>query len=286
MPLVLMAFGAFLLSALARKPFLLSASLLCLILNLIPVAQLYFPADSLQEKSHADSNELSLLQMNLRPYQNKNYDQAISIAKMRDADIFAVIELTRDWTERLQKSLGSKYPYTFAEEGYGGIMIMSKYELLKPTVKYTGDLKRPRIQTAIKKNGKKISIILAHTVTPKRDLAFRNVELKQLAREAKMAERPLILLGDLNCSPFSVYFKRLKEEGCLVDSENGHGFQPTWPANYLALIPIDHVLYSKGVDCSKRVTGPTLGSDHLPVYVKLIISKSDGDLSSLGSQKK
>ena len=39
---------------------------------------------------------------------------------------------------------------------------------------------------------------------------------------------PVIVLGDLNATPWSYAFSRLIREGGLIDSSRGFGLQPTW----------------------------------------------------------
>lgn len=98
----------------------------------------------------------------------------------------------------------------------------------------------------------------------------------QLPRYVHRAASPVLLLGDLNVSPWSPYFRRLLRESGLRDSSQGRGVRPTWPTfNPLMLIPIDHCLYSPGIAIVNRQTGPHVGSDHFPVIVDFVIG-ADG----------
>ncbi|NJL72849.1 MAG: hypothetical protein HC888_15485 [Candidatus Competibacteraceae bacterium] len=117
---------------------------------------------------------------------------------------------------------------------------------------------------------KPVTIIFAHPVIPKDKFNIRNGELSEIASAAGNAKTPVIVFGDLNCSPWSYYFAKLLEVGRLSDSERGFGFQPTWTTKWpLPCIPIDHCLASNRFYAVERVVGPSIGSDHLPVYVKL-----------------
>jgi endonuclease/exonuclease/phosphatase (EEP) superfamily protein YafD len=56
----------------------------------------------------------------------------------------------------------------------------------------------------------------------------------------------------------------------LKDSRVGFGWQPTWPTGSMSLrIPIDHVLVEPDLVVLERQVGPDIGSDHLPVRVRL-----------------
>ncbi|MEZ4535617.1 MAG: endonuclease/exonuclease/phosphatase family protein [Cyanobacteriota/Melainabacteria group bacterium] len=217
-PLSILSILLVLVSIVSKSKTAILMNMVTLLLNLIPVALLYLPVS--KSAQAASTVSLSLLQLNLRPYQNKNYDRALKVIKAKDADLVGVIELKQDWTKFLCRSL-PEYPYLYKEEGFGGVMLMSKYKLLEPSIEYTGKIKRPRIRASIVKNGQSFNIILAHTVT-QNDLRFRNKELHIVAEEAKSGQASsLIVFGDLNCSPFSPYFADLLKEGNLTDSEQG-----------------------------------------------------------------
>jgi endonuclease/exonuclease/phosphatase (EEP) superfamily protein YafD len=55
-----------------------------------------------------------------------------------------------------------------------------------------------------------------------------------------------------------------------VNSLDGFGLQPTWPAGQpWFAIPIDHLLHSDQLTTVERSTGPANGSDHRPIEVTL-----------------
>jgi endonuclease/exonuclease/phosphatase (EEP) superfamily protein YafD len=81
-------------------------------------------------------------------------------------------------------------------------------------------------------------------------------------------KNPVLLIGDLNVSPWSSYFARLLKDSGLKNSMKGFGFQPSWPAgNRFLRIPIDQILYSPQITIHHRTVGADIGSDHLPVIV-------------------
>ena len=94
----------------------------------------------------------------------------------------------------------------------------------------------------------------------------RNEQLATLAEFARQSTHPLLLVGDLNISPWSPHFARLLADSGLRDS--GYGISPSWPVGWLPLqIPIDHALFSAGIHIKYRKTGTDLGSDHYPIIV-------------------
>ena len=108
----------------------------------------------------------------------------------------------------------------------------------------------------------------------------RNKMFRQLGAEiARDADQPrTLLLGDLNCTPWSVWFHSLLQESGLRDSAIGHGLWPTWYAlpTILAGIPIDHALVGGQIEVLRRHVGPYLGSDHRPLTMDFRIRTSGG----------
>jgi endonuclease/exonuclease/phosphatase (EEP) superfamily protein YafD len=81
-------------------------------------------------------------------------------------------------------------------------------------------------------------------------------------------DREVIVVGDLNATPWSHATRSLRRSAGLTDTRRGFGLQATWPAALGALsIPIDHVLVTAGLGFEERRTGPALGSAHRPVLV-------------------
>ena len=91
-----------------------------------------------------------------------------------------------------------------------------------------------------------------------------------LAKEIRTGDGPrTILAGDLNCTPWSYWFRRLLRESQLSNSAHGRGLNITWTPLRIAVcgLPIDHVLVGSEIRVSRRFVGPYLGSDHRPVVV-------------------
>jgi len=94
-----------------------------------------------------------------------------------------------------------------------------------------------------------------------------------LAKAAGASSLPAIVVGDLNATPWSNAFSGLGHAGLL----RATGLKPTWPAIGLGWmgIPIDHVLVTPHWSVMERQIGPNIGSDHLPVMVRIgLISES------------
>ena len=138
------------------------------------------------------------------------------------------------------------------------------------SVEHYGKLKRPRIVADVLVHDRWVRVIFAHPVIPMRHVGMRNGELEVIARDARAADKPVILAGDLNCTPWSYFFYRLEQDGNLRDTEKGFGYQPSWSMFHpLPLLCIDHCLASSQFSTKRRYNGRYVGSDHLPVITEL-----------------
>jgi endonuclease/exonuclease/phosphatase (EEP) superfamily protein YafD len=85
-----------------------------------------------------------------------------------------------------------------------------------------------------------------------------------------MSPGEVVVVGDLNATPWSHAYGVLRLGGGLVDTLRGRGLQPTWPEGWgFLMIPIDHVLHTRGLGSADRRTGPAFGSTHRPVLVRI-----------------
>lgn len=261
--------AALLVFAIARRWKTFAVLALFCVINLIPIAQLYIPP---AQPAGSVKHELTLLQINLWGGRNSHYDEVAQLIKEKSPDLIGFSEITKVWDAQLSRKL-TGYPYRVVEPHYGGIAIYSRYPLRDPKVMYTGKIRRPRIKTTLELPGDNVTLIMAHTVIPMDKSGLRNPEMKTLASEARSATLPVIVMGDLNCSPWSFYFSQLLRDGNLRDSEQGFGVQPTWTTHIYPLITIDHCLISNQFATLARQPGPNVGSDHLPLLVKLALLK-------------
>ena len=109
---------------------------------------------------------------------------------------------------------------------------------------------------------------------------------RQLAHAAAVARQHIdkgervVLVGDLNLTPFSLVFDRLIAQSGLRDASILPAERPRtspwistwWLANTGIGLPIDHALVSSGIGIVSHRVGPDIGSDHLPLILDLRIA--------------
>jgi endonuclease/exonuclease/phosphatase (EEP) superfamily protein YafD len=93
----------------------------------------------------------------------------------------------------------------------------------------------------------------------------------QVARQRIERGERVVLVGDLNLTPFSPVFQRLLSDSGLADSalaisENPRASVSTWWLGKSGIgLPIDQALMGPGVTLVERRLGSAIGSDHVPL---------------------
>jgi len=204
---------------------------------------------------------------------NGNTGQVLEAVKTARPDIVLLEEVTPKWAEALS---GLDYFYRIRETRRDcfGIMLLSKYPLSRTNVLSIGSACVPTIVADIHLPQGDVSVIGTHPVPPisAEYSKHRNLQLIELSSFVKKQKHPVLLIGDLNVSPWSYYFNRLLKESGLKNSMKGFGFQPSWPTNNRFLrIPVDHMLHSPEIVIHHRMIGPDIGSDHFPLIVDFLL---------------
>lgn len=187
-------------------------------------------------------------------------------------DILAILEFNAAWAARLAV-LDGAYPYRIEvpQSDRFGIALLARKPVLEHRVIDLGGT--PAIDARIEGPTGTVRILAVHTMPPmsRHAAALRQSQLDQLAAIAAAATEPVIVLGDLNLSPYSPHFAEFLERARLHDALVGHGPSITWPT-FLPLlgIPIDHCLLSSSWDSIAYRRQPAYGSDHYAIAVDLI----------------
>lgn len=202
---------------------------------------------------------------------NGNTEKVMEAINNATPDILLLEEVTPKWARELAV-LNKDYTCRIADpqEGCFGIMLLSKHPLKNGKILEIGSAGVPSIGADIYLAKNTFSIIGTHPLPPAGGeySRHRNDQLEKLPEIAKAQKYPVLLIGDLNTTPWSPHFVKLVRSSGLKNSMKGFGFQPTWPANMSLLrIPLDHVLHSPEITIHNRMVGGDVGSDHFPVIV-------------------
>lgn len=129
-------------------------------------------------------------------------------------------------------------------------------------------------------DGQEVEVWNVHTLAPYKPFMHEGwlVQVEILAEQAARVERPLIVAGDLNLTPFHPAYDKLT--GPLQDAyvRCGRWGAWTWPANghilpWLPKVRIDHVLLRGPLRCASIREGVGSGSDHRPIVAELLLDR-------------
>lgn len=280
--LVALCFAVFFI--IQRKILWWVAALIICAISAYPWLSLWTPGPPAKES--AVSEDITVLQFNIY-FQNTHADQFVQWVNQLASppDIIVIQEFSFE-VAPFVAPLKRNYPYTVIkpEENARGVAIYSKLPILtyvrRPFAGHaqfdpqsSNEYTVATLQSPIHKIP--IALIELHTITPMLPYMARqrNKELAIIAEAVKALPEPhKILIGDINNTPYSYYFKQLKEQSGLRSAMQGFGLKNTWRPVIVPVIfgiPIDHMLLSEHFKVLERAIGPDLGSDHLPVITKL-----------------
>ena len=212
---------------------------------------------------------------------NRRYDDIEAELRKTNADLIAVVELSTGLRDHLAGDFSKTWPWSLkhpGDHGNFGIGLYSKHPFENPQVEFFNDDAIPSVSATIVCNGQRVHILATHTLPPMgpRRFAHRNKHLKMVADEVRQRRQrepdvPLVVLGDLNLTPWSPVFSDFLKQSQLHRAGDGHGWTPTWyrfPSFPFGLV-LDHVLTTNDVTCVAHTVGSDIGSDHRFVTAKL-----------------
>jgi endonuclease/exonuclease/phosphatase (EEP) superfamily protein YafD len=269
-----LALLVFVLFAAARQPAWAAVALFIAIANGLIAAPLLVSRPASAAIATEDGVPVRLAFVNVF-HGNDDFRRVLDFVHAEKPDAVVFAEVDAQWRAQLA-ALRKDYGHEFATEGRAGrgLLLLSRLPIRNAArLKVTNEAEPPLGATLLVQ-GRPLQVIGVHTNWPfgLRSRTSRDEQLAELALAAQATPRPLVVLGDLNVSPFSGHFQSLLRVGRLTSAAAGFGWQPTWPEFMPpAGIQIDHALVSPGVQVRDFRRGPEVGSDHLPVVVDLLL---------------
>jgi len=208
-------------------------------------------------------------------YRNRQYQRVIDFIARERPDAVVLVEINRAWEEALG-GVGEEYAHRYTARGKRGkgIMLLSRWPLIAAGMLPGYSDVQSALAATLQIHGQSVQLLGVHATWPmgRRRSRLRNQQLQFLGEFARAQPGPLVILGDLNISPFSPHFQAFLAAGHLRSAAQGHGWQPTWPT-FLppAGIQIDHALTNAGVAVTRFWRGAAVGSDHLPIVIECVL---------------
>jgi hypothetical protein len=190
---------------------------------------------------------------------SSDYEQTIKTIMNSNADILSVQDLDLDWDFILKQELSERYPYekSIISLGLFNTAIYSKYPFIEIDTFYHKDA--PNIHGCVEIDNQKVHFISLMTVPPVNMKAFQEIEnhLLSIANHVSKINAPMITLGNYNVVPQSSEINGLKRKGDLYDSRTNQSL--------IAEGPVDHILYSKELECTDFITLTEVGNNKIGI---------------------
>lgn len=196
-------------------------------------------------------------------------DAVIDAVQKHKVNVLAVQEITPEALAKLSIPLREQLPYRIGQAAPGtpGTMLFADEPITRAH----------RIETSMGSWAADVGdrrVLVVHPAAP--TVATWPAE-QELVIEAAAAEKPDLVLGDLNASLDHHTLRQLLDEADLQDAARASnaGWQPTWPTEGFAGVPlppataIDHVLIGDSLVALATETVEVPGSDHLGLIAYL-----------------
>ena len=224
------------------------------------------PADA------AGDEELTMASFNVSA-NNNDRPRVLDWVQDESPDLAILLESTAAWEDEVRaapSTFGYSIVSDFPQDRRFGITVLSKEPVDESQLLRLGELEDPVIRLVTTFDGRPMVIYAVHPrpATSQDGSEARDSLLEDVAERVTREVDRVVVIGDLNATPWSHAFRSLEADTDLVNSQKGYGLQATWPNLPLWLnIPIDHMLHTDDLTTKERATGPSLGSDHRPLVV-------------------
>ncbi|QDV82025.1 endonuclease/exonuclease/phosphatase family protein [Stieleria magnilauensis] len=208
---------------------------------------------------------------------NRSYQRVLDEIREVDPDVVAILELNRGLDDFLTDQLSPRYPHAVTrpqDHGNFGIGVYSKLQFARSEAfELNENIKSIEVECL------GCRLIATHPLPPMGAGRFRsrNEHLQLLAEriqrtQKRAPEQPIVVMGDLNVTPWSPHFGAFGRRSGLRRAKQGLAVTPTWYAGGSSFpmgLVLDHILISRSLECASYRVGPHIGSDHRSVSVDL-----------------
>ena len=244
--------------------------------NGLPLAAYLLRTPIGEAQAAARGSETLQLTVGYHNMRNRSADFEALFAHLRQAEPDVLVLTEMDYRRRadLFHALRPRFRYFASTPGPGifNVAVFSRFPLteVKRMLNTANDWPMLHVRVCPEEGRHCLRVVALHAHPPiGRWAGVRNAAMEEAALEARSGEGPVIVVGDLNCSPWSPQFREMLDLGGLRDA-NRAGLTGTWGSRspFLGLL-IDHLLVGPGVREKARRIGPAFGSDHFMLTADL-----------------
>lgn len=220
--------------------------------------------------------EISVLTFNIS-LKNRDFEAVGQLIRDADADVVALQEINRAAYFYLDDDLADIYPYRafHPDSAPPGQAVLSRYPILEDNF---WQVERAHQRVVLDVEGQRLAFYNIHPVhfSLNRRSLFnfdgQQREVDDILERLSHEDGALLILGDFNTTDQTdMYFRFAALYGDAFRVA-GDGFGLTFPA-WMPLARLDYVFYNAAfVPLDAHVWATSGGSDHHPVYARLVLS--------------
>ncbi|MCH7988723.1 MAG: endonuclease/exonuclease/phosphatase family protein [Planctomycetes bacterium] len=151
----------------------------------------------------------------------------------------------------------------------GGLVLLVKGNILKTDSGRLGS--RSRFASAeILLDGLKVTVVLVD-ICSEPWISRREPLEKLTAVLREKNHKPLLLMGDFNTPPDSLFLRGIRRDLVNAFEEAGDGYSATWPIP-VPVLTLDQVWVNKGIEVHRCLLGWSVLSDHRPVLSEITLN--------------
>lgn len=207
---------------------------------------------------------------------NRNSATLLGFVRRHRPDILLAVETDRWWQSELH-ALDGQYPHAvhFALENTYGMILYSRYPLVRPEVRFIIENDVPSIVTGVRlPHAEEVRFHALHPRPPRptkrQDTTNRDAELVIVAEQLAGREEPVVVAGDLNDVAWSYTTDLFQRISGLLDPRRGRGMYNSFNARIPFLrFPLDHIFHSEHFRLVRLERLGKFGSDHFPLFIEL-----------------
>ncbi len=258
---------------------LVGAALIYQIIYIIPYTPLY-PLQAEAYKGENTGASFTILEANVK-MDNREFDKFIRLVADKHPDIVVITEPDEAWEMQL-KVLEKEYPF-FIKKPLGntyGMLLYSRLELKNRQINFLVEDNIPSFYTRVAlSNKQEFDLYALHPKPPKPGTPTynRDTEILIVGKKIRKANRPAILVGDMNDVGWSNTTKLFQRYSRMVDPRIGRGSFNTYSVNLpFFRYPLDHFFYTKHFGFVRLEKLGSIGSDHYPIFIEVVLAR-DGE---------
>lgn len=204
------------------------------------------------------------------------------IVQAASPDVLVLQEYTPEWAASAD-AFRTAYPHhvEIPAEGARGIALFSRLPFDSTQTVMLDTM--PAIEAVVRTPSGPLTVLGVHLFSPKSptDAAARDRQLQQMAERVASRRLPVVMIGDLNITPYSPVYRDFLQQTGFTDTRQGRTLSPSWPAFLPVLgIPIDHCIVSPDVAVVAHHGLARFGSDHYPILAELLLPARPAEITN------